>query len=122
MTLCLFFFVIAFSHAHNGTIFFSFCLYGKINHVFLKTGHLVIGLHSIACTKDCDHSLALVCTRGMFGYQVMTGGGHVYPNDKEKRLNEKKNSKVKLSWFIKGFPQKFLKAETKIKPKLNFEI
>jgi hypothetical protein len=48
--------------------------------------------------------------------------GACSPNDKEKRLDEKKNSKVKLSWFIKGFPQKFLKAETKIKPKLNFEI
>jgi hypothetical protein len=68
-----------------------FGLYEKIN-IFLKTGHLIIGLHSNACSKDSEHSQALVCTRGVFSYQVMTSGGHVYPNDKEKQDSMKRKT------------------------------
>jgi hypothetical protein len=65
--------------------------------IFFKTGCSIIGLHSNTCTKDYDHSLMLVCTRGVFGYWVMTGGGaHVYVIYKGSiSLTQKKNNKTR---------------------------
>jgi hypothetical protein len=40
----------------------------------------------------------------VFDYQVMTSGGHVYPNDKEKQDSMKKKNSVGLSKvFLKSF-------------------
>jgi hypothetical protein len=73
-------FVIVFSNAHNHTQ--EKRLYEKMRTYFFQDralGHMVAFkcLHKL---KDYDHSPALVCTRGVFGYRVMTSGGHVYPN------------------------------------------
>ncbi len=69
-----------FSHAHNHTQKKDFVwIILKDWTYFFKTRHLVIRLHSNTCTKDYDHSPTLICTRGVFNYQVMTGGVHVYP-------------------------------------------
>jgi hypothetical protein len=46
----------------------------------------IIGLHSNAWTKACNHSPRLVCTIRVFGHWVMFGGGHVYPSITTKNM------------------------------------
>jgi hypothetical protein len=43
---------------------------------FFKTNCSIIMLHSNTYTKDYNHSLVLVYTRGVSSYQVMINGGH----------------------------------------------
>jgi len=108
-----FFFVIAFSHAHNHTQKSKFVWFmWKDQTYFLKTGHSILGLHSNTCSKGCDHSLALICTRGVFGYQVMTSGGHVYHNDKEKQDSIKRKTQ---RWSSVAISKVFLKSFSKLK-------
>ncbi len=70
----------AFSYAHNYTHQKKFVwIVWKDQTYLFKTGCFIIGLYSNTCTKDCDHSPALVCPKQVFGHRVMFGGGHVYP-------------------------------------------
>jgi hypothetical protein len=77
MTMCFFIYCYCFfpySKLHTRTR----CSldYMKRLNIFFKDrvfGHRVTFIQVLA-RKDCDHSPALVCTRG-----VMFGGGHVYP-------------------------------------------
>jgi hypothetical protein len=84
----------------------------KRPNIFFGERDSVIGLHSNTCSKDCDHSLVLACTGRVLSYQVMTGGGHVYTNDKEKQDSMKRQTQRSSSV---GLSKVFLKSFSKLK-------
>jgi len=70
----------------------------RSNKIF-KIECLVIRLHSNICSKDYNHSLALVYRGKVFDYKMMTNGEHVYPVLSKELTCFKANNKKYLKYF-----------------------